>query len=176
MNNLRDALIIFIIVGALCTGFYYYGKSHKEIINVKDTDTITITKTDTIKIKVNKLVTVTDTIVISKPEQATYDIVRFDTLITKDSSSVRLGLEYNEYNNKLVLQALFSIHSKRIIIKEYIESTQKRKMFYSDINMVKQKNKYGIGLDGGIILKNNYHIGMTINSLGLIGLSVGGEY
>ena len=176
MNNLKDTLIIFVIVGALCTGFYYYGKSHKEIINVKDTDTITITKTDTIKIKVSKLVTVTDTIIISKPEQATYDIVRFDTLITKDSSSVNLNIEYNEYNNKLMLQALFNIRSKQIIIKEYIESTQQKKWLYGDINMVKQKNRYGIGLGGGIILKNNYHIGMTINSLGLIGLSVGGEY
>ena len=132
MNSLKETLIVLLIVGALCTAFFFIGKSNKRQVVINDIDTLCITKTDTIKIKVNKLALIRDTIYINLyKDTISYQIAELDTNLAKDSSSVDLNIRYNEYTNIFSVQALFRVHSNTLIIKEYIESPKKEKMLYT---------------------------------------------
>lgn len=177
MNSLKETLIVLLIVGALCTAFFFIGKSSKRQVVINDIDTLYITKTDTIKIKVNKLALIRDTIYInSYKDTISYQIAELDTNLAKDSSSVDLNIRYNEYTNIFSVQALFRVHSNTLIIKEYIESPKKEKMLYSHFSVLYDKKNIGIGLSGGFKFKNNYHIGINMNSFGIYGIEFGGEY
>ena len=171
MNNIKIVLIT-IIVGALCTCFFFIGKNVNKGETIYDTDTLYITKTDTIQIKIKELAILKDTVVIVDKDTIYYQYASIDTLIAKDSSYVNLNIGYDEYFKRFDIQASFMLYERTKIIKQYIESPKEFKRYYGSLFAGVIDKEIGIGLESGIYLKNDYSIGIEVNSKTL-GLTIG---
>lgn len=171
MNSIKIVLIT-IIVGALCTCFFFIGKNVSKGVNIYDTDTLYITKTDTIQIKVKEFATIKDTVIIIEKDTICYQYASLDTLLVKDSSYVNLSIGYDEYFNRFDVEASFMLHERTKTIKQYIESPKQFKRYYGSLFAGLIDKEIGIGLESGISLKNDYYFGIEVNSK-TVGLTVG---
>ena len=171
MNSIKIVLIT-IIVGALCTCFFFIGKNVSNGVHIYDTDTLYITKTDTIQIKVKEFATIKDTVIVIEKDTIYYQYASLDTMLVKDSSYVNLSIGYDEYFNRFDVEALFMVRERTKIIKQYIESPKQFKRYYGSLFAGLIDKEIGIELESGISLKNDYYFGIEVNSK-TVGLTIG---
>lgn len=173
MSSIKDMLIVLLICGALCTVFFFIGKSYSKKVIKHDTDTLVITKKDTTYIKVKIPAVIKDTIVIIDSVAIPYEYASIETtLVNIDSSYVHLNIGYDTYYKQFDLQGQFVVISKAEIIKEYIESPKKRYWFYGALNALVTNGKPNANVDFGVNFENDYYMGMILG-YDTIGLSIG---
>ena len=173
MNSKWGFLLIIVLVGALCTAFYFFGKSHKEIIN--ETTTTTITKTDTLQVTIKDTVIVIDTVHVVETIQGIYEIVQYDTLLTKDSCDVDLKIKYNELTNEIDLGMQIRYPRVTEFIKTTIESPLKQSLFYGGLSVTKNDKDVVFFVKGGIFFDHLY-IGGVAGTNALFGIEIGGRF
>ena len=165
-------ILTALLVGALCTCFFFIGKNVNKGEAIYDTDTLYITKTDTVQVKVKEFATLKDTIVITEKDTIIYQYASLDTMLVNDSSYVNLNIGYDEYFKRFDVQASFMLYERTKIIKTYIESPKQNKRYYGSLFAGMINKEAGIGLEYGIFFKNDYSIGIEVNSK-TFGLTIG---
>jgi hypothetical protein len=164
---------MIVLVGALCTAFYFFGKGHKEIVN--EIDTLKVTTTDTIQVTIKDTVIVTDTVHVVETIQGIYEIVQYDTLLTQDSCKVNLKIDYNEYTNEIGLGMQISYPRVTNYITKTVESSLKESLFYGGLFVAKNKDEALFAVKGGLFIKHVY-IGGVVTTNNHIGLEIGGRF
>ena len=169
---MNKTIISILLIGALCTFFFFYGYNLKKESIIYDTDTLYVTKTDTIQIKIKEFAILKDTVVIIDKDTIFYQYASLDTMLVNDSSYVNLNIGYDEYFKRFDVQASFMLYERTKIIKEYTESPKQFKRFYGSLFAGVIDKEIGIGLESGINLENDYFFGIEVNSKTL-GLTIG---
>ena len=173
--KLNILFFLFLLVGALCTAFFFIGK---QSVNIPEPsiDTLYVTKSDTTFITITKTAMIRDTIIIRDSVQTQSYIASIDTtLVNPDSSSVMLNISFYDYEKKFIVRGLFKSVSKQIFIKEYIESPGKHSWLYVDISALNYKNKPNMALGCGINFKNDYYMGIELG-YNLYGIKAGRRF
>ena len=173
--KLETLFFLFLLVGALCTAFFFIGK---QSVNIPEPriDTLYVIKADTTFITITKTATITDTIVIRDSISIpSYIAVLDTTLVNPDSSSVRLNISFYDYDKRFIVRGLFKSVSKHIFVKEYIELPEKHSWLYVDILALNYKNKPNLALGCGINFKNDYYMGIELG-YNLYGIKAGRRF